>query len=371
MNLDKNINIVNQSKINFYFLVVDNSLSIDPYFLKNFYLIFANHPNQTYKSKSFCLHQKSIKNSGQLLSQTPIVDYIKTTSSKNKHQVAIVSFKPSAKIKYLCQQHRWLYVANSTQLSRRLENKFKFLKLCQKNNLPTIPAFLDKFNQQNFQRYQQQFKQKRLVLQTSFGWAGQSTFSASAYSQLKNKIQPQRSIKFSPLLHGYTLLNNAVIYHQKLIQSPPALQISRLKKFSSNPFATIGRQWPSLAPSSITKQIKKITIQFSKILINQNYQGFFGLDFFVDTKNNVYLLEINPRLTASFAFYTQLEIKQKLTPLFLFHLAQLSKIKLKKSLLHQQKLFKAKMIGHQLTHRRLNGHIYKKIEKFSIFKNKI
>jgi biotin carboxylase len=77
-----------------------------------------------------------------------------------------------------------------------------------------------------------------------------------------------------------------------------------------------------MAPEFVAQQVQKITLDFSKLISQINYLGFFGLDFLVDQNNQVYLLECNPRLTASFAFYTKLELSQNLFPLFLLHLAQ-------------------------------------------------
>jgi hypothetical protein len=81
-----------------------------------------------------------------------------------------------------------------------------------------------------------------------------------------------------------------------------------------------------MAPKNIVNKVKKITIKFSKSIKKIQYLGFFGLDFLVNQENKVYLLECNPRLTASFSFYTQLEIKRNLYPLFLLHLIQFLKI---------------------------------------------
>jgi len=106
-----------------------------------------------------------------------------------------------------------------------------------------------------------------------------------------------------------------------LIQSPPALQYTGIQPFTANPFATVGRQWPSFTPKHIQDQVFSITQSVSLILSKLNYRGFFGLDFLVD-QDRVLLLECNPRLTASFAFYTQLELQAKLEPLFFYHLAE-------------------------------------------------
>lgn len=316
--------IFNQSQYSFYFLVVDNFLDIDLPQLKHFHLVYAyKNQNKSKNSNYFCLEENgetiSQANSGQLLSSSKIIDYIQKTSLNRK--VVIIPFKPSAKIEHICNQNNWIVASVPHKINRFLEDKNQFLEFCQKNNLPTIPAETNNFTHQNFIKYQQFFGSK-LVVQTHFGWAGNSTFSSDNWEDLENKIPQNTLVKFSPFINGYSLLNNCCLTKDGLVQSPPALQYTGIKPLTENPFTTVGRQWPSMAPKSVVQQVQKITSDFSKIISQINYLGFFGLDFLVDQNDQVYLLECNPRLTASFAFYTQLELSQNLFPLFLLHLSQ-------------------------------------------------
>jgi len=320
---------LSNSLYSFYFLVVDEFLDISLPQFKNFHLIYAykNKNIKNLKNPYFCLEEQGVrlseKNSGKLLSCPQIIEYIKKTSINN--QPVIIPFKPSAKIEHLCQQFSWINAAVSSKLNRFLEDKNQFFTFCQKHKLSIIPSSLDTFNQENFLKYQQYFSQK-LVIQSHFGWAGNSTFSADNWDKIKDSFPKNTIVKFSPFIQGYSLTNNCCLTQKGLVQSQPALQLTGIKPLTKNPFATVGRQWPSMSPKKVDHQIAKITSNFAKLIKKLNYQGFFGLDFLVDQNNKVYLLECNPRLTASFAFYTQLELSQNLFPLFLLHLAQFIKI---------------------------------------------
>lgn len=342
--------LLNQSSYCFYFLVVDKFLDIDLPQLKNFEKIYlSDYPSV------------KIKNSGKLLSNQKVIDYILKKSQKNKLIPAIIPFKPSAKIDIICQKYNWVNISNPAPINRFLEDKIKFAKLCQKYHLPTTPFSLDSFNHQNFSKYQQLYGSK-LVLQTHFGWAGNSTFSASSWEEIKDKISSNTIVKYSPLIeNSYSLLNNCCLTHQGLIQSPPALQYTGIYPFTTNHFTTVGRQWPSLASPQIIKKINQISLDFSKIIKEIGYKGFFGLDFLI-SKDQVYLLECNPRLTASFAFYSQLEQKQKITPLFYFHLAEFIKLNYHLDLKTEQLRFNnSKIIGSELTPKDKNNHTCQKL----------
>lgn len=348
--------LLNNSSFIFFFLVVDKFLDIEIPELINFKKIYlSDYPSV------------KAKNSGALLSNPKVIQYIKD-NSKSKTPV-IVPFKPSAKIDFLCQKNNWLKASNNGQINRFLEDKIKFALLCKKYNLPTIPQTVDKFNQKNFSKYQKMYGQE-LVVQTHFGWAGNSTYTASSWNQIKDKISEDIIVKYSPLIKdSYSLLNNCCLTKFGLIQSPPALQYTGLKELSSNPFTTVGRQWPSFAPIEIINQIKKITNDFSKVLEEINYQGFFGLDFLIKD-NQVFLLECNPRLTASFAFYTQLELNQKITPLFYFHLAEFVKLDYSVDIKSEQHRFNLNIVGSEITAKNKTQQTIKKLNFLKpIFEN--
>lgn len=336
--------ILNKLPIDFFFLVVDQNLDIKVPHLKNFYTIYDPKLDQ--------------KNSGYLLSQNSTIDYINKITNMSGHRAAIIPFKPSAKIDMLCKQHNWITVSNPAPLNRLLEDKIKFVEIIK--DIPQIPHLIAPYNKKTVDNLLNKYKSK-LVVQTHFGWAGNSTRLISKYD---NTTIPENTLcKFSPYLTGYSLLNNCCLTKSGLLQSPPALQFTGIKDMTTNPFATVGRQWPSMAPTTVVDQVKAITIFFTKILKKLKYRGFFGLDFFV-SKNKVYLLECNPRLTASFAFYTNVELKAGLDPLFYYHLLEFTydqKVK------QTSRFDNKKIIGSELTKRNADGNIIAKYNDYSIF----
>lgn len=344
--------LLNKSGYNFFFLVVDKFLDINLPQLSNFHSLFQKN--------------LEIKNSGYLLSQKTIQDKLK--SSQNP---VVVPFKPSAKLEKICQNNHWLLAANPASINRLLEDKVKFFENCQKNDLPIVPGIIAKFNDESFKIAEDKFG-NNLVIQTHFGWAGNSTHNFNNYETAKTVIPTNTLAKFSPLLNGYSLLNNCCLTQHGLIQSPPALQYTGLSEFTQNPFATVGRQWPSLASIDIQEKVRQITIEFSeRILKPLNYRGYFGLDFIV-SDNQVYLLECNPRLTASFAFYSQIELNNNITPLFYFHLAEFINLNYSIDISDEQKRFyNQNIIGSELTKKNSDGTTIKKFNSFEIFSNQI
>ncbi|MEI8067838.1 MAG: ATP-grasp domain-containing protein [Candidatus Shapirobacteria bacterium] len=348
-------NLLNQSPFDFYFLVVDELLDIDLPQLNNFQKIYlSDYPSV------------KIKNSGKLLSDPKVIDYISKKSKENNRTPAIISFKASSKIDFLCKKNSWVNINNPGSLNRFLEDKIKFSEICTQFNLPAIPSSIDSFTQENFLKYQQLYN-NHLVVQTHFGWAGNSTFDSNNWPNIESKIAPNTLVKFSPFLEGFSLLNNCCLTKSGLIQSPPALQYTGLIELTDNPFATVGRQWPANISEDLQEKVKSITNNFGDILKRLNYKGFFGLDFFV-SQDQVYLLECNPRLTASFAFYTQIELNQNLTPLFYFHLAEFLNLDYQIDIESEQnRFYNQNLIGSEIVKKDENNLTIKKFNDFSVF----
>ncbi len=344
-------NLINSLPYDFYFLVVDKYLDINLPMVDNFYTLSA-------ESLSIELRQK---NSGCLLNHPKTIKYITERSIKKRRKVAIIPFKPSAKIDYLCQLYQWIQISNSGKINRILEDKIKFTKLCQDYKIETIPNFITKFNQQSFSQAQKKFG-KTLVIQTHFGWAGNSSHLTNDWQQISAKIIPETLVKYTPYLPGYTLINNCCLTYRGLIQSPPGFQYTGIKPFTQNPLATVGRQWPSNSPLEINQQVIEKTIVFSKILTDLKYKGFFGLDYLVHN-NRLYLLECNPRLTASFAFYTYLELNQNLTPLFFYHILEFLNIDYPLDIAKEQmRSGNEKIVGSEVTLKNISGTTIKKYQ---------
>ena len=300
------VETLNNSPYDFYFLVVDDFLDIKVPELTNFISLSPASLNIDIAEK----------NSGRLLSHPTTIKFIQDHSAATRHTPVIVPFKPSAKIDLICRQLGWILASNPSKINRFFEDKIKFYQTC--HHLPLIPSLILEFNQSNYLQAQKQFGPK-MVLQTHFGWAGNSSYISQNYSD--SPIPENTLVKFSPYLTGYSLINNCCLTKNGLVQSPPGLQYTGLPEITSNPLATVGRQWPSFTSPDVNSQVEKITNDFSLILQQHHYRGFFGLDFLV-SNNIVYLIECNPRLTASFALYTAIEKNHHLTPLFFLHLAE-------------------------------------------------
>ncbi|MFZ2544926.1 MAG: ATP-grasp domain-containing protein [Candidatus Saccharimonadales bacterium] len=71
-------------------------------------------------------------------------------------------------------------------------------------------------------------------------------------------------------------------------------------------------------------EIKKTAEKIGEELITLGYKGIFGLDCLVDESGDVYILEINPRITGATPLLTMLYRKDEDIPFYLLHILELT-----------------------------------------------
>ncbi len=274
----------------------------------------------------FCLEralkQKNIflRSSSLIIKHPLVLQFIKEKSGNLKP--AILFFKPQKKLEIIAEQNNFQLIGNSRELNQKFEDKINFYQLAKENNLPILTSQVLALNDLDLKTAEKQFGLP-LVVQFGFGWAGNSTFFILDQTDLQKLQQTygQIKVKISRFIKGITVLNNAVVLPNSILQSQPAIQIKANSSLTSMPGGTGGRQWPVVLTKDQEYEIEKITQQTGEIMQKSGYLGFFGLDFLVEEQTKkIYLSENNSRLTASATFYTQLQLEQNQIPLLAYHL---------------------------------------------------
>lgn len=275
----------------------------------------------------FCLNERiesvvSFNNSGKLLEHPLVFDYIKK-NSKSTPYIYITVFKPSLKTDLICRRMGYKLLVNSRELNDKFEDKINFWQLTRKYfseySIPAVTGILGKLNLTGLKNQ----LGLPLVIQFSHGWAGKTTFFIQNEAEFKSLTQkyPFTNVKVTKYIEGFTVLNNACIYKDQILISPPAIQISNIEKLQEGRAVTCGRQWPvKFISEKEIGIIETITSKVGLLMKETGFKGYFGLDFLVGKGNEIYLSEDNARFTASAPFYTKLELGLGYIPLFAYHL---------------------------------------------------
>ena len=85
--------------------------------------------------------------------------------------------------------------------------------------------------------------------------------------------------------------------------------------------------FPKHLHQEIREQARDYTFKFGEQLRKEGYRGYFELDFLIDVDDNqLYLGELNPRITGASSMTNHAAFAHADAPLFLFHLLEFSDV---------------------------------------------
>ncbi|MDF1497885.1 MAG: ATP-grasp domain-containing protein [Patescibacteria group bacterium] len=292
--------------------------------IKDYHIICAQNSDlidylKEAKISVFCINNESIKNSGKILEDKKVLNYIK---SKSKDQIAnVITFKPSPKIQKICEDNDFRYIGNDWKLNRRLENKVEFVNITNKLNIPNAKSKITRV--ENSEEFKSQFDSKeKYVIQLPRGFSGNSTFLIKDRNDLKKIIEnfKGRTVKLSKYLNGDTYTINVCVGKFGIILSQPIFQITGLTDFNKNQLGTSGNDYQQKNKflNKQKEEIFKLTKKIGEYMKKLDYKGIFGLDYIVNEKS-IDLIEVNPRLIASIPVFTKLQIQNKEIPFLFLH----------------------------------------------------
>ena len=154
-----------------------------------------------------------------------------------------------------------------------------------------------------------EIKEYPVVLQFETGYAGNSTFVVHDEKDLHTLISLKKDkYKIVEYVENYgTYTNNCFCDEKKVFISQPFFQYTGIKGLTRTKLGSCGNNFYTDLSDDIKDEIKVYSKKIGEHLIKIGYKGAFGIDFVLSQKNELFVIEINPRFTASISFFTQLE----------------------------------------------------------------
>ena len=232
----------------------------------------------------------------------------KATADKNNPQILV--FKPTTQIEKICTENNWQLLNPSAELANKIEQKISGVQWLGEESKYLPNAKIDVCGNINFNG-------EKFILQFNQSHTGSGTILIESEKQLeeiKTKF-PKRECKTTRFVDGTLFTNNNIVTNKEIILGNISYQITGLKPFTKNKFATIGNDW-GLAHKLLTeKQLSKyreIVETVGQKMQSENWRGLFGVDIILEkNSDNLYLIEINARQPASTTFESQLQMANR------------------------------------------------------------
>ncbi|HAT03241.1 MAG TPA: hypothetical protein DCS29_00480 [Candidatus Magasanikbacteria bacterium] len=272
------------------------------------YYIISNYSefaNKNYKSQGnvLLIQEDSPLDTWQLLKHKTTIDFV-----SRLHTPHILLFKNTPQIERICQEQGWNFLNPSAEFANNVEEK-----ISQVAWLGELTKYLPPHEIKLCRDVT--WNEKPFILQFNRAHTGLGTFFINDEKKL-NELQetfPNREARITDYIVGPMFTSNNVVTHTDILMGNINYQITGLKPFTKNPFATIGNDWGIVKELLNEKQIKtykKITTDIGNKLRQDGWKGLFGVDIMLDEKTGeLYLIEINARQPASTTYESILQQK--------------------------------------------------------------
>lgn len=215
----------------------------------------------------------------------------------------------------------------SAQLRSFLDNKVNTNRTAEKAGVACVPYVLSSVNDYHHLRKVSKQLGEDLVIQTPYGDSGHTTFFISNeddFNLYKEEIVAEREVKIMKRIRCYgTAIEGCVTKHGTLV-APLMTELVGFKELTPYKGGWCGNEiFGHAFNADIRGKAKRYTQQFGDQLRKEGYKGYFELDFLIDQDNGeIYLGELNPRISGVSSLTNHSKFAMTDVPLFLFHLLE-------------------------------------------------
>ena len=319
----------NETPIYFISATNFNLLGMDEW-AKNFkYINYIDcydgrHPNTFVPAPAPHPEFESIEDiNNYLLQHKEVQDYIKGRGKRPK-AVFLMFDKETEKFARKLGMEVWFPKA---KLRTALDDKIATVRVGNKAGVPSVPNVLTELDSYDSLRKASKKLGPDLVLQTAFGDSGHTTFFISKESDWKrhaDEIVGQGEVKIMKRIDCRQAAIEACTTKAGTIVGPLMTEIVGFKELTPYKGGWAGNE---IFAESFTPELRQrardLTFKFGEQLRQEGYRGYFELDFLIDKDTNeMWLGELNPRVTGASSMTNHAAFAHADAPLFLFHLLE-------------------------------------------------
>ncbi len=288
----------------------------------------GHHPNVIVPSKQSHPEFESIEDiNNYLLQHKDVIDRIKARDKDAKFVFLMFDEKTEKLVKELGGEV-WFPKAS---LRGRVDNKIETVRIGNKAGVPSVPNVLAEIN--SYAELTAIAKEagvgKDLVLQSAFGDSGHTTFfikNQKDFEKHEHEIVGQGEIKVMKRINCRGSAIEACVTKRGTIVGPMMTELVGFPELTPYRGGWCGNEiFAGAFSKKAREQAREYTQRFGQQLAKEGYRGYFELDFLIDQKTrNIYLGELNPRITGASSMTNHAAFAHADAPLFLFHLLEFS-----------------------------------------------
>jgi hypothetical protein len=214
-------------------------------------------------------------------------------------------------------------------LRNRVDNKIETVRIGNKAGVPSVPNALAEIG--SYHDLQEVARAAKLgadlVLQSAYGDSGHTTFFISSerdFRKHEHEIVGHGEIKVMKRITCRGSAIEACATKNGTIVGPLMTELVGFKELTPYRGGWCGNEiFANAFTRRSRERAREHTFQFGNQLRQEGYRGYFELDFLIDLKTrDIYLGELNPRITGASSMTNHAAFAHADAPLFLFHLLE-------------------------------------------------
>ncbi len=309
-----------------------NLLGIDR-FMRNFsYVVYYDswdgaHPRVfAPKNKPYVDFQSTEEINNYLLRDPEVQAFIARRCPRHTPKVAMVFFDEETEA--ICQELGYQLVLPSHDLRRRLDSKIVTTQLGNEAGAPSVPNVLGRASSYAELRDLAEGAGlgEDLVVQTPYGDSGKTTFFISTNDDWDRDADliVGEELKVMRRIRNTAAAVEAVITRHGTVVGPFMTDLTGYPELTPYKGGWCGNDvYPDALDESQRQRAVSHVRRLGDRLAQEGYQGFFEVDVLVDLDSDeVYLGELNPRISGASSMTNVTAGAYSDVPLFLFHLLE-------------------------------------------------
>ncbi len=286
------------------------------------------HPN-VFSPKTPMPHDdfESIEDINNYLLQHPEVqNYIKSRSiGKNVGKAMFLMFDD--KTEALAKKLGLQIMFPTAKMRNFMDNKVNTNRIAEKAGVPCVPYVLSPVKDYKHLTEVAKKLGTDLVVQTPYGDSGHTTFFIATeedFKKYEDEIVKEKEVKIMKRINCKGSAIEACVTRHGTIVAPLMTELVGFKELTPCKGGWCGNEiYPNAFTQGLRAKARKYTQQFGDQLAKEGYKGYFELDFLIDQDNGqLYLGELNPRITGASSITNHAVFALADAPLFVFHILE-------------------------------------------------
>ncbi|MBL7951453.1 MAG: biotin carboxylase [Flavobacteriales bacterium] len=260
-----------------------------------------------------------------LLTHSEVRDFIESRKTNGKNGKALFLMFDE-KTEALAKKAGLEVIFPPAKLRSWLDNKVNTNRVAEKAGVPCVPYVLSRVKHyEHLLAVAQKGKLGTdLVVQTPYGDSGHTTFfikTSVDYDKYAKEIEAEKECKIMKRINCRGAAMEACVTRHGTIVAPLMTELVGFKELTPYKGGWCGNEiYADTFTDKIRAKARRYSRKFGDQLLKEGYKGYFELDFLIDTDNGeIYLGELNPRVTGASSITNHAVFALSDMPLHLFH----------------------------------------------------